>query len=77
MNINDDWTIEEKLIEVASQAARHGITVEEVRLSDKLWHELDKALGSKAQYVSRPDEAIGIRLHGVYNYIWVWRENKE
>lgn len=78
MRIDQDWSMEEKLVEIASQSyMAHHIMVEDVSLAPNEWDLLEKSLGSLIHRISRGGE-VGIRLHGNSNIIRVWkRENKE
>lgn len=78
MKIYEEWSMEEKLVELASQAhAKHLIMIEQVRLPAEKWDDLEESLGSRCQYVDFNKE-IGIRLHTNHNYVRVMkRENKE
>lgn len=73
---NSNETIEEGLIDLASQIAREGGQPEMAFMNFASYSALEKALGSKVQYVDvKHEEAdiafAGIRVHGPYGPITV------
>lgn len=73
MKMHAEWSMEEKLVELASQMRRnHNISIEDVSLPPSEWGTLEKSLGSLIQHIEL-NGRLGIRLHGNFNMIRVWK----